>query len=301
MPIKRTKKTKELCFRFPNAELGMLFYGKIALILHLISLYMTIRRLKQVISAELIKFSIKSYANPNDIPQGDIKSFLAENFLAPIVSIFASVMFALIFAFCILFKAGNLGNDDKQLGVDLILMDGSSPINGLENSSENLSSSILNAKEKEEEIVDIEKSSPSLAQSPSSSLSSMSSSRSISSPFTETRVNNDFINNKINVMPRTITTKSLDTFGTASLAKKNPYFHNLSRKSKLKFFYLPAFNSCFHLIMCLCLLVTKLLLNQFETSASPISNANIENKLNHIPNINSFYYGNLEYEFIIVI
>ena len=36
MPIKRTKKTKELCFRFPNAELGMLFYGTIALILHLI-------------------------------------------------------------------------------------------------------------------------------------------------------------------------------------------------------------------------------------------------------------------------
>jgi hypothetical protein len=278
MPIKRTKKTKELCFRFPNAELGMLFYGTIALILHLISLYMTIRRLKQVISAELIKFSIKSYANPNDIPHSDIKSFLAENFLAPIVSIFASVIFAFMFACCILFKAGNLGNDDKQLGVDLILIDGSCPINGLENSSENLSSSNLNTKEKE----DTEKSSPSQVQSsPSSSISSMSSSRSISSPFTETRENNDFINNKINVMPKTITTKSLDPFGTSFLTKKNPYFHNLSKKSKVKFFYLPAFNSCFHLIMCLSLLITKLLLNHFETSAYSISNANIENKLNH--------------------
>ena len=240
LSLKNIKKTKQCLFRVPNSELGTLFYGAIAFILYIFSLYSTIRRLKQVAFAELVKFSIENY-DSTDSTQSNVKSFLFENFLAPIVFVFASIIFAFMFAYCILFKIGNMGNDDQQLGIDLILIDGILSSNKYENNSKNSSSTILNLNEIEEMTDNSKSSSPIVNSSSHSSISSVSSRHSSSSPLpNETRVNDDFINKKINVMPKIYSDKSIDFFNTISLmnAKKETYFHNLSNKSKMYFFCL---------------------------------------------------------------
>ena len=293
--FKKIQNTKKI-FHFPNAELGNLFYGTTSLIFYLISLCTTITHLKRTIITQLIKFSISNYNYFSDNNKSNrisftynidtnVKAFLIENFLLPIIFLFVSILFALAFTYCILYQIGNISNDDKQLGVNLILVD---TAQSQSLPSSNSSSIVLHLNELEENS----KSSFSLANSSPSSISPIASplisspSRSSSSPIPNDRVtkeSEDFIDKKINILPKTKPNADVPThtvsfsseFFNAIVNKKKPYCRNVTGKSKIKCFYFPAFNSCFHLAMCMCLLVTRLLLHQHEFESPTTSSETI--------------------------
>lgn len=267
------------------AELGTIFYGVISLVLYLLSLLIIIAQTKKLISAVSDEYEI---VNRNSSADFVINSnyFILTQFFLPLFFILASIICAICFFISSFFKIGNTGNDDLQLGVDLVLIEANSKITKL-SAPTTVCTSFVNDELADHLIADSKSpspnSSPSIVSPMSSPLVSSSSISSSSSPPLSSssksitqRSKDDCelltskVSKKFKIQKETsINDELMNTISilNKSSAENRSYYFNFStssRKSFIKFFYMPSICSMFHLAMCFCLLLSRLFLDKFK-------------------------------------
>jgi hypothetical protein len=129
----KTKQSKVFDLKF--GSLANMFYAALIVLFHVISLAMTVKRVRALMQSLMLNLSLsitEKLSTNTDIEQSnhllgaslnDSKFFITNQFSSTITLIVFSAVFLMCFVFSSLFRTGNLANDNLQLGDDLIEID----------------------------------------------------------------------------------------------------------------------------------------------------------------------------------
>ena len=119
------------CRRLAFNDLGTILYATFAICLNLVSIMLTIKQIKHFMFTLMWDLSVRITEtiylfdkSPNADPNlSNSKYFVLNQFWTPIAFVTCSFIFMVCFGVCSCFKIGNLGNDNIQLGIDLVSTD----------------------------------------------------------------------------------------------------------------------------------------------------------------------------------
>ena len=220
------------CHRLAFNDLGTIFYATFAISLHLVSIMLTIKQIKFFMFTLMWDLSVKitetinydKSANANmvsDHPNlSNSKYFVINQFWTPIAFVTFSFIFMVCFGICSYFKIGNVGNDNIQLGIDLVNTD-----------------SIKSKHDQEESVKGIK-------------INSL--------------INDGSFIAKSNSPLETSSSSLYSSFRSLTNLQMQSEKINIFQFNLLKLFCLPPVSTCFHLMMCFCLMIARLSLHKHK-------------------------------------
>ena len=254
-------KSKASQFHFSCGNWTSIIYASFTIFFYLISFIFIVKEIKSLMFSLEFELSVHLFqniiANKSELHRiENSKNFAISQFSTSIVFLAISFVAMICFAVISFFKIGQLANCDAKLGHDFVVI---KPLESLiKNKKKDYNLSKSGSSQATNSMI---------ASSYSSTTDEIFSSNSVSCCSTES----------------SSSTLSSDSFASSTLSTPSEpsdaleHFHLINEKSISQLiYYFPPLSSCIHLLMCFCLLISRLSLEKFKLNNDLLKH-NLEN------------------------